>query len=160
MIKLIKINLKSKDGYINKYNKDILSYELGNYILEETKGIPIKDKLRFIVSNDFTMSEGEKNEMVDMIRNNFGNDISEIMQLYKKQTLANSLIFIVGLLLLILYPLLTEIVLSEFVLIFCWLLIGEAICNFFYNGIEYHHKVARRKQIVNAKILFDKKNKI
>lgn len=155
MRKDIKINLKSKDDYINNYNKEILSYDLSNYILEETKGIPIKDKLRFIVSNDFEMTERETNEMVDMIRNNFGNDISEIMQLYKKQTLANGLIFIVGLILLVLYPLLTEIVLSEFVLIFCWLLIGEAICNFFYKGIEYRYKVARRKQIVNAKILFD-----
>ena len=42
----IKIHLKEKTDYQNKYNEKILSYSLSNYILEETKGINPKEKIR------------------------------------------------------------------------------------------------------------------
>lgn len=44
MEKIINIHIKEKEDYVNKYNNSILSYQLSNYILEETKGIDIKQK--------------------------------------------------------------------------------------------------------------------
>ena len=38
-MKKIRIHLNDKKDYQNKYNDKILSYQLSNYILEETKGI-------------------------------------------------------------------------------------------------------------------------
>ena len=32
----------------------------------------------------------------------------------------------------------------------------QTICYFLYKGTEYNHQISRRKQIVNAKIIFDK----
>jgi len=32
----------------------------------------------------------------------------------------------------------------------------QTICYFLYKGTEYNHQIARRKQIVKAKIIFDK----
>ncbi len=154
MKKIIKINLKEKNDYINKYNENILSYQLSNYILEETKGIDIKEKIEFNISSEFIMSEQEQKDLVDMIRNNFGADISEILHQSKKQKLTYYLILFISIILIIIYSILKIKLLAQFVLILGWVLLGEAICNFLYKGIENKYKISRRKQIINAKIFF------
>lgn len=159
MENIIKIHLKEKDDYKNTYNENILSYALSNYILEELKGIDTKKKIKFIVSSDFEIDELEKNNLVDMIRNNFGADISEIINLWKKQRIINYLLLFIAIILIIIYSLLEVKLLAQFTLILGWVLLGEAICNFLYKGTEYNNQISRRKQIVNAKILFEETNK-
>lgn len=159
MENIIKINLKNKFNYKNIYNDKILSYELSNYILEELKGIDTKKKIKFIISSDFNMNDLERNNLVDMIRNNFGADISEIINLSKKQLIANLLILFPAIILIIIYSLLKIKLIAQFILIFGWVLLGEVICNIMYKGIDTKHKIARRKQIVNAKIFFEKTEK-
>ena len=154
MEKEIKIHLKNKADYTNIYNDNILSYNLSNYILEETKGINYKQKLSFIISKDFDMSDIEKNNLVDMIRNCFGTDVSEIINISKKQLIANSIIFSIGICFLILYYLIVPKFISELSLILGWVFIGESICNFLYKGIENRIKIKKRKQIIDAKITF------
>lgn len=155
MENIIKIHLKEKEDYKNTYNEDILSYELSNYILEEAKSINTKQNIKFIVSSDFDMLDKEKNDLVDMIRNNFGTDIGEIMNLSRKESIANLLIFFIGIIFLILYSLFEMNFVSEFILILGWVFIGEAICNFLYHGIENKLKITRRKQIIKAKVIFE-----
>lgn len=151
----IKIHLKIKEDYKNRYNEEILSYDLSNYILEEIKDIKSNQKIEFIVSSNFTMSDNEKSEFVDMVRNNFGTNISEIIKLSKRENIANILIFITGIFFLILYSLFKINFVSEFILILGWVFIGETICNALYHGIEKRLKIKRRKQIIDAKIVFE-----
>lgn len=155
MENIIKIHLKEKDDYKNTYNEEILSYQLSNYILEELKGTDTKQKIKFSISSDFEMSDQEKNDLVDMIRNNFGADISEILNLAKKQRMTHYLILFIAIILIIIYSLLKIKLLAQFILILGWVLLGEAICNFLYKGMDNHHKISRRKQIVNAKVIFE-----
>lgn len=156
MINIIKIHLRDNDDYKNLYNDNILAYSLSNYLLEETKGISSKNKLKFIITSDFEIKDEEKNKLISMIRNNFGADISEIINLSKKQQMTNFLILFIGILFLLIYYLLLKVIfLSEFTLILGWVFIGESICNFLYNGIENKSKIARRKQIVDAKVEFE-----
>ena len=155
MEKIIKIHLKDKDNYKNTYNENILSYELSNYILEELKGIDTKEKIKFSISSNFEISEKDKNKLVDMIRNNFGADISEILNFAKKQKSIHYLILLISIILIIVYSILSIKLLAQFILILGWVLLGESICNFLYKGIENHHIISRRKQIVNAKIIFE-----
>ena len=154
MKKQIYIHLNKKQDYKNKYNENILSYDLNNYIIEETKGISTKDKIEFIVSNDFDINEKEKDDLVDMIRNSFGTDVSEIISFSKKEVLANFLILFIGILFLILYYVIVPKFISELTLILGWVFIGESICNFLYRGIENKNKIKRKKQIINAKVIF------
>lgn len=154
MKKQINIHLNSKEYYKNKYNQDILSYELSNYIIEETKGINSNDKIEFVITNSFNITDKEKNNLVDMIRNSFGTDVSEIINFSKKQIVANICIFFIGIIFLVLYYIITPKFISELTLILGWVFIGEAICNFLYNGIENKIKIRRKKQIISAKIIF------
>lgn len=155
MKKIIKIHLNDFNDYKNQYNEEILSYHLSNYILEELKGIDTKQKIEFNISTTFEINELEKNTLVDMIRNNFGADISEIMNIAKKQRMIHYLILIISIILITISSILQMKLLAQFILILGWVLSGESICNFLYKGMEINHKISRRKQIVNAKIVFE-----
>ena len=100
------------------------------------------------------MSEIEKNNLVNMIRNYFGPDISEIINIGRKHRIINYLILLIATILIVIYSLLDIKLLAQFILIFSWVLLSESICNFLYKGMENHHKISRRKQIVNAKVIF------
>ena len=152
MKKQIKIHLKKEEDYKNKYNDEILSYELSNYIIEETKGFKLSDKFEFIITSEFNIEEQEK--LVDMIRNCFGTDVSELLNMSKKQSIANSLILLIGIIFLLLYYVIVPKFISELTLILGWVFIGEAICNFLYKGIENRLNVKRKKQIIDAKVIF------
>ena len=160
MKKTISIHLDSKEDYQNEYNKNILSYELSNYIQEETKDISLKDKLEFLITSDLDLDDKEKNHVVDMLRNSFGTDIREILHFSKKTIIANSLILLVGIFFLIIYYFIIPKLISELTLILGWVFIGEAICNLLYHTIDNTIKTKKKKQIVNAKVLFlNKKEK-
>ena len=153
MEQVIKIHLKDKKDYQNSYNEDILSHKLRNYILDELKGIDKEFKI--IVTSDFEMTDLDKEKFNAMIRNDFGTDIRDIMVLSRRQRIANITIFLIGMIFLVLYSFLNVKLLSEFILILGWVFLGEAICNFLYNGIENNIKIKRRKKIVKAKIVFE-----
>lgn len=155
MKKQVKIHLIDKTSYENKYNKDSLSYELSNYIMEETKSISSKDKIEFIVTSDFDITVQDKNKLVDMIRENFGTDVSEIINYSKKQIMANSLVCFIGIIFLLLYYVIVPEFISELTLILGWVFIGESICNFLYHGVENKLKIRKQKQIISAKVIFN-----
>ena len=50
MENIIKINIKKKEDYVSKFNDNILSRELSNYIIDEHKSINIKDKFHIEVT--------------------------------------------------------------------------------------------------------------
>ena len=156
MEKIIKIHLTERTDYINKYNQRILSYDLSNYILEELKGIDTKEKIKFFIESDFEMTDLEKTNLVDMIRNNYGADISEILNISKKHSITYLLILLISIILIIIYSMISTKLLGQYTLILGWVLMEQTICYFLYKGTEYNHQISRRKQIVNAKIIFDK----
>lgn len=152
MKRQIKIHLKKEEDYKNKYNDEILSYKLSNYIIEETKGFKLSDKFEFIITSEFNIEEQEK--LVDMIRSCFGTEVSELLNKSKKQSFANFLILLIGIIFLLLYYVIVPKFISELTLILGWVFIGEAICNFLYKGVENRLNVKRKKQIIDAKVIF------
>ena len=152
---IIEIKLKSKNDYTNTYNDKKLSYELSNYILEESKSIATKQKIKFIVSSSYEMTEEEKEEFVDMLRENFGTDVSEIMNINKKETISNLIALLIGIFLIIIYCIdYKTVYIKELILIIGWGFLWEATYNFFFKGIETRLKITRRKQIISGKIEF------
>lgn len=152
---IIEIKLKSKQDYINTYNDKKLSYELSNYILEESKSIATKQKIKFIITSSYEMTKEEKEEFVDMLRENFGTDVSEIMNINKKETISNLVALLIGIFLMIIYCIdYKTIFIKELILIIGWGFLWEATYNFFFKGIETRLKITRRKQIISSKIEF------
>ena len=157
MENIIEIHLKTKEDYQNAYNEKILSYNLSNYILEETKGLSLTQKIKFNVKSEFYMSDEDKNNFVDMHRNNYGAVVSEIIHLRYKDYVSNILILFLGIIFIVIYTFLKDELLAQFILILGWVLIGETICNFLHKGANHRYNIARRKQIIKAKVLFEEK---
>ena len=152
---IIEIHLKDKEDYKNGFNNKKLSYALSNYILEESKNLDTKQKIKFIISSSWEMASSEKDEFINMLRNNFGTDVSEIMNIHKKENLSNLLSLLIGIILLIIYSIdFKTLFLAELILIVGWGFLWEAIYNFFFKGIKTRLMITRRKQIINGKIEF------
>lgn len=152
---IIEIHLKNKEDYRNNFNNKKLSYDLSNYILEESKSLNTKQKIRFIVSSNEEMTNYEKEEFIDMLRNNFGTDVSEIININKKEKLSNLVSLLIGIILLIIYSIdFKTLFLAELILIVGWGFLWEATYNFFFKGIKTRLMITRRKQIISGKIEF------
>lgn len=152
----IVVNLNDKEDYINKYNERELDDELGKYLLEKAKNIKTKQKIIITINAKNKLTSKEKDELVDMIRSYFGLDISEILNISRKEKILNLILLLIGFIFLIIYAFVYKtVLLSEILLIFGWIFVGEAICNVLYKSIENNLKIIRRKQLVNAKIKFN-----
>ena len=158
MKNIIEITLNRKDDYLNKYNEKRISKELNDYILEECRGIDLKNNIEIHINTNFEMNDEEKNNLVDMIRENYGVDISDIEELLKKLYIINTIMILAGIVFLIIWFISSNIpVLSEFILIIGWILIWEGINNIMYQTVKNAIKIKRRKKLTNCKIVFNNK---
>ena len=157
MKNIIEITLNEKEDYLNKFNNKRISKDLNDYILEECKAMDLNDSIEIQINTNFKMSEEEENNLVDMIRENYGVDISDIESLLKKLYVLNSLMIFVGIVILAIWFISSNIpVLSEFILIIGWILIWEGINNIMYQSVKNTIKIKRRKKLTNCKIVFNK----
>lgn len=155
----VKINIKNKEDYKNTYNENELSSELKQYILDHIKSKNTKQNIKLDIATDFKMDEKEALNLTYMIRRAFGLDVSEIMNISKKRTLKNILIFIMGIIFLVIYSFIPKaIILNEVILIIGWVLIWESLYNFLFKNIETKLMIIRRKQIIKSKIEINKES--
>lgn len=99
------------------------------------------------------MTEEEKEEFIDMLRENFGTDVSEIMNI--KKNISNLITLLIGIFLMIIYCIdYKTVFIKELILIIGWGFLWEATYNFFFKGIETRLKIIKRKQIISGKIEF------
>lgn len=155
----VKINIKNKEDYKNTYNENELSSELKQYILDHVKSKNTKQNIKLDIATDFKMDEKEALNLTYMIRRAFGLDVSEIMNISKKRTLKNILIFIMGIIFLVIYSFIPKaIILNEVILIIGWVLIWESLYNFLFKNIETKLMIIRRKQIIKSKIEINKES--
>lgn len=155
MSNVIKINIRKKEEYVSKFNDSILSKDLSNYIMEEYKNINLKEDFYIEISSDCDMDGEERENITSMIRANFGTEISELMEYRRRTIIMDAIILILGIIALILYLFFIDIpILSEFILVFSWVLIWESAYNLIFGGFSNRIDIARRKNLTNCKILF------
>lgn len=101
------------------------------------------------------MDNLEKNKIVDMIRASFGNDISEIKIYRKRNIILDFLILGFGIIALIFYLFSSDVpILSEFILVFSWLMIEESVYNLIFTGVNNKITMERKRKITNCDIIF------
>ena len=154
MKNIIKINIKCKNDYISKFNYNILSNELREYIIEECKGYTLNSDISIEITSEYVMDDEEKEKIVDMIRATFGTEISEML-IFRKKTIIDFLMILFGTLTLIFYLFTSNIpILSEVILIFSWILIGESIYNLIFTGIIDKIMIERKIKLTDCEIIF------
>lgn len=155
MNNVIKINIKRREDYTSKFNDNILSKELSDYILEECRGYPLKSNVSIEITSEYDMDDLEKEKIVDMIRNNFGTEISEMLFYRQRSIVIDFLTSILGVIALVFYLVSSDIpVLSEFILVFSWVLIEESVYNLIFTGVSNKISMERNRKLTNCEIIF------
>lgn len=152
---VIKINLKKKEDYTSKYNDNSLSKELSDYIMEEYKSFDIKSDFYIEINSSYEMNDNEKEKIVSMIRANFGTEISEMMTNRRREIKFDIFTVALAIIALVFYLFSSDIpILSEFILVFSWVLIWESAYNLIFGSMENKVNLERRKRLTTCKIIF------
>lgn len=123
--------------------------------MEECRCCSINDEINIEITSDYYMNDLEKDKLVDMIRSNFGNEISEMLFYRKRSVIYNFIMLGFGIFSLIIYLIISNIpILSEFILVFSWILIWESAYNLIFTGLNNKIEIERKRKITNCKILF------
>lgn len=155
---IIEVTLKGREDYINRFHDKKISPELSEYILNECKAFKPREKIEIHIITD-KMNDEERNELVDMIRENYGLDIQEALILAEKTNVLNLWCILIGVFFLFLSISLNKIfVISEVLLIFGWVPIWEAMYNMLFGGLQNRLMIKRLKRLTNCQIVFKEKN--
>ncbi len=152
---IIEVTLGKKEDYINKFHNKKISQELSDYILNECKNFKPYQKFEICIFHKFSMTTQDQNELVDMIRENYGVDIHEIKVLTEKRMIFNMLSVLIGIVFLFLSVLTKNIpVINEVLVIIGWVPIWEAIYNMLFGGLKNNILTKRLKRLTNCQIKF------
>lgn len=155
MDKIISITIKKKEDYVSKFNNHIISKELSEYIMDEYKGIDIRNDFCIEISSEYKMSEEEQEKLASMIRANFGTEVSEMLVKRRKSIHFNIVTVMLAIIALLFYIISSDIpILSEFILVFCWVLIWESTYDLIFGRINNKIDIERRKRLTTCKIIF------
>lgn len=156
MNNVIKVNIKNRYDYVSKYNDNILSKDLSNYIMDECKSFNIKEDFCIKITSDYDIGGSEKENIASMIRSNFGTELSELIEKRKITLYMDAIILFFGIITLVFYLLSSNIpILSEIILVISWMLVGESFFNLIFTGFSNKIDMLRRKKLVNCKIIFE-----
>ena len=155
---IIEITLKDRDSYRNPFNENKLSSELGEYILQECKGISYHKDIEIKIHLKFDMERLEKIKLINMIRSNYSDDINENTMRFNNLITRNVLLFFCGLIFVLLSVVTRNEspVISEIILIIGWVVVWEVVYFIFFSDYPKRMYIRRLKQLTNSKITFCK----
>lgn len=154
----ININLVNKEDLINKFNNQELNSELGDYIYQKAVISKISRNKFFRINIKTDFQTNSKEEILDMIRSYYGNKVKEELLHLKRDYIKNSILFIIGIILLILAyftQTITDFVLPEIFIIVGWLAIWEMAYGVFFYNSKHRLRVRLLKKLTKCKIIIN-----
>lgn len=151
------IELNDKKAYISPYNHQRLNPDLLAYILDESKGIPLRHNIQIDVYSTSLFTEKEKDNFVEMLRSNLGQDIKESYSEIHFILVRAIVLSIVGIFSILLSSQVGDefyYLIREILLIIGWIGIWEACYIFLFDNVLTKRRIKKYKQLVNAKVEF------
>lgn len=153
----INITLDSEEDYRNLFNKNRLSTEFSNYIYEECKGEPLNSDILITISPSFTMSKSEKEELVDMIKKNYGTDVKENLLFLERSFIWKTILFLLGVFIVAISyfaKTVDDYIISEVILIVGWVAIWESVYSWIFEDGKKKVEIKRLKRLANCRVEF------
>lgn len=143
----IKINLENELDALNRYNKNIISESLDNYLVSSLEHKPLKETINIIIS-------GTKNENIETtIKNYYQEKYLYLNKIDKLDNYIRLILFVIGIIAILFSEQFTS-VFSEIFLISGWVIIWEIIYDILFNEIKRKRKAKIYKYLANSKINF------
>ena len=157
MEKVINVDIKEMDDLVERYNEEIVSKDLINYILNQAKFINKKDNLKIIINQKFDF----ECDIIKMINK----ALNDLYLLNLKKSYINNIkqfiFLILGIICLILYGIVNNPIISEIILIGGWVLIWEMVDLFLFSDTQLKRdkmvlrKLLKSEFVVNKKVIKD-----
>lgn len=80
----ILVNLNKKRDFYNKFSNAKINDKLSEYIYNESLDGSYKDKVIINITCKEKISDEEKQNMIDIIRKNYGIQVKELLYTYEK----------------------------------------------------------------------------
>ena len=158
MVKImIQINIyfnSIKDLY-HPFNKSTLNPTLASFIYEECFGKSAKNDIQICVSSKEILTEIEKETIINLIHNNFKNELKEEKIKNNLTSLFRTTLFLIGIIILFFVYLIKAQILHEFLLIIGWLAVWESVYDFLFVETKEKTKRKRYQKISESKIIFN-----
>ena len=151
----IKLNLDSLEDLYHPFNKNTLNPMLASFIYEECFGFSAKNNIEIYISSKTEYTNEEKEKISNLIHANFKAELEEEKI---KNTFSNTfrtILFFLGVLLLILIYWVQIEFFHEFLLILGWLAIWESVYDFLFVEMKERLKRKRYQKISKSKIIFE-----
>ena len=151
----IKLNLDSLEDLYHPFNKNTLNPMLASFIYEECFGFSAKNNIEIYIFSKTEYTNEEKEKISNLIHANFKAELEEEKI---KNTFSNTfrtILFFLGVLLLILIYWVQIEFFHEFLLILGWLAIWESVYDFLFVEMKERIKRKRYQKICKSKIIFE-----
>ncbi len=147
MEKIIEADILDMDDFFSKYNKDLVSRDLINYILDNAK--EIDDEEVIIVLN-----KKIDKKLGDILRNSFKMEYNLMVKEHFHDNKMQVIYFLIGILMLIISRILNEEALfEELFLIGGWVLIWQTVEIEFFRDTANIKKRRILKKLINSQIV-------
>ena len=92
--------------------------------------------------------------MMDTIRRTFGLKVQDELYYYEKAKFKKTILFLIGIVLIIIYYLSFVEVVSEIILILGWLAIWESVYSFLSDSSKDYIRIYRLRKLASSRIYF------
>lgn len=149
--KIIKIDLVSKEDLYEKYNKNNVSRELIDYIIENSINLMKKDKIKIVIDNQL------EEKAIPLIIEGLKREYNKCILNYNKSNFKQIVYLIVGIIALFISTLIEKTVLKEIVLIGGWVLIWTMVELEISYDIQNKHRRKILKKLLHSEIIENNK---
>lgn len=153
MEKIININIDSNEDILERYDKGRVSDELISYLLERTKYLKKSDTTKIIIKNETNL---DGNAIKKLIVAGLKEDYDESVRLNSINNSKEFLFFLIGLFLIFLSNLDSDVIGKELLLIGGWIFVWETIEMELVSDSFERRKRMILKKLINSKFVINK----
>lgn len=151
----ILVNLNKKRDFYNKFSNVKINEKLSEYIYNESLEGDYKNKVIINISCREKITDEEKQNMIDIIRRNYGIQVKDLLFTYEKEQDKKAILLVVGIALIIVYYTGFASILKDVVLMFGWLAICSSVYGFIFSSTRSYIKIKRLKNLSKARVYFN-----
>lgn len=148
------VNLNKKRDFYNKFSNKKINDKLSEYIYDEALEGSYKSKVIINISCNEVLSDEEKQEMIDIIRRNYGIKVKDLLYTYEIKQDRKALLLALGIVLIILYYTGFASILKDVIFLIGWISICSSLYGLIFASTESYIKIKRLKNLSTSRIYF------
>ena len=147
MKKIIEADILDINDFFEKYNKDLVSHDLINYILDNSKDLLENDEVEIVLNKAIDL------KLESILRNSLKTKYQEEIKEHYYNNKMQVVYFLIGVIMLVISRILNDrALIEELFLIGGWVLIWQTVEIEFFRDTLNHKKRKILKKLINSKI--------